>query len=91
MASLKNGRLRRLRPLAYVNVNSGFWDFKSLLRRQTTDLTVLDVGQPGLRWRMVRHEGFRFTITFALFLPITLQFIWSLLTPVWPKIVAHVI
>lgn len=30
-----------------------FLHFKSLLRHRTTDLTVADVGQPGLRWRMV--------------------------------------
>lgn len=42
-------QLRRLRPLAYVNVNSGFFHFKSLLRHPTADLTVADVGQPGLR------------------------------------------
>lgn len=65
--SLKSDRLRRLSPLAYVKVNSGFLHFKSLLRRQTTDLTVADVGQPTLRWGMVRYEGLRFIMTFALF------------------------
>lgn len=50
-----------------MNVNSGFLHFKSLLRHPTTDLTVPDVGQPGLRWRIGGYEGFRFIFICAVF------------------------